>query len=379
LSRLAFSATLVVVSGSEFRARLLHALMGATGISIVGSVALAGCGTTEERCFYWPEKAETVGCGPTDVTCGEVGGSACPGREEAKAQLFTCPESGTVETGPVRKGESCCYDVSVDDNTGAACPIPGRPFRDEATALLALREQRSDWQAPVSCDVRGLSPAQRSELAELWTKAALAEHASVASFQELVLDLLANAAPLELLRAAIAAAGDELEHARLCFSLAGAYGGAPVGPGPLRVPYTKPRTLAEVARRNAGDGCRNETLALLVLDEQRRRATEPAVRAVLDRLIEDELAHAVLSFRIAAWAFKVGGEEARRAAEEELARAPSAAARTDDDEHHLEGHGALSSGAQAKAVELGYREVLRPVLAALRHRSCAAGAPGGVG
>jgi len=64
-----------VVSGSEFRLRLVHALMRATGLSIVGSAALAGCGTTEERCFYWPEKAETVGCGANDVTCDEVGGS----------------------------------------------------------------------------------------------------------------------------------------------------------------------------------------------------------------------------------------------------------------------------------------------------------------
>jgi hypothetical protein len=47
------------------------------------------------------------------------------------------------------------------------------------------------------------------------------------------LELLALGAPAELVEKAHVAALDEIEHARICFALASAYGGERYGPGPL--------------------------------------------------------------------------------------------------------------------------------------------------
>ncbi|MCA9546694.1 MAG: ferritin-like domain-containing protein, partial [Myxococcales bacterium] len=58
-------------------------------------------------------------------------------------------------------------------------------------------------------------PAQRARLADHWTRQALAEHASVASFARFALHLMAVGAPPDLLVATHQAGLDEIEHARL--------------------------------------------------------------------------------------------------------------------------------------------------------------------
>jgi hypothetical protein len=127
----------------------------------------------------------------------------------------------------------------------------------------------------------------------------------VASFARLVLDLLAVGAPAELVAAASRAQAEEIEHARLCFSLASAYAGRPVGPGPLPEAglgdgrrLDRALRLRQLAVDSLRDGCWGEQRSA---DELRARAaveTDPAVRAVLERLAADEQRHADLGWRI---------------------------------------------------------------------------------
>jgi hypothetical protein len=106
------------------------------------------------------------------------------------------------------------------------------------------------------------------------------------------------------------AALDEIRHADACFALAERLGGKRCTPGPF--PFAEPvRTdvsLAELAAAAAREGCLAETLGAHVAEAAARLAPEPAVSAALRAIADEEATHAVLSFRIVAWALQVGGE-----------------------------------------------------------------------
>lgn len=141
-------------------------------------------------------------------------------------------------------GSHLCRSMSVD----------GRPFTIASEARTAMAIGRADWAGETEIVVATLPVVTRERLAAAWTRDALYEHASVASFARFVLQLLAVGAPPALVLAGQAAIGDEVRHAQQCFALASAYAGAPVGPGPLAMDGALPGhvTLAEHARINAG-------------------------------------------------------------------------------------------------------------------------------
>lgn len=169
----------------------------------------------------------------------------------------------------------------------------GRPFRVRGRKLLAERSTDRGWIDPaVVPAVDGLDDETRAALAERFTREALDEHASIPAFAQLSLDLVALGAPPELIARAHRAALEEIEHARLCFSLASAYAGRAIGPGPLGS-----TDAARVLRESIRDGVIGEGLAA----ERARRevATDPAVAAVLARIAREELEHAALGRDVA--------------------------------------------------------------------------------
>src|SRR5690349_6474279 len=78
-----------------------------------------------------------------------------------------------------------------------------------------------------------LTAEQRSAVGEAWIQMGLGEHASIAAFGRLVLDLIAAGAPPELLTGAASALKDEIRHAQLCFGIARQFNGRPASPGRL--------------------------------------------------------------------------------------------------------------------------------------------------
>ena len=142
---------------------------------------------------------------------------------------------------------------------------------------------------------------------------ALLEHASVASFARFSLELLALGAPAELVAAAHRAALDEVRHARSCFALAEAYLGRRLAPGPIDMggAVAVSADLDDVAARVAREGCVGETLSAMLLSEQLRTATEPAVRRVLAMLVRDETRHAELAWRTLSWLTRHGASVPR--------------------------------------------------------------------
>jgi hypothetical protein len=147
-------------------------------------------------------------------------------------------------------------------------------------------------------------PDRRAALARQWTRAALAEHASIASFARFSLQLLAVGAPPDLLSEACAAAADEVRHAEICFALASRYAGRAVGPGPLAIEGSLPAKteLLEMTLSLVGEGCIGETIAAVQAAVDASSTRDPVVQACQREIAQDEQRHATLAWRALAWA-----------------------------------------------------------------------------
>jgi hypothetical protein len=261
---------------------------------------------------------------------------------------------------------ACCYQWHV------LC-VGGRALRGAAGPVTAATTARGDWVAD-DPEVSALPEAEREALAVYWEREAAFEHASVAAFAQASLLLLAVGAPADLVAATHAAAIDEVEHARLTYALASAYGGARRGPGPLAIASavggTGEVSLARLAVDTFVDGCAGEAAAALALREAAAVARDPGVRATLTRIAEDEERHAELAFRTVAWALSAGGPQVARALSQatetlgaELAAdAPPAPAAVEPDRS---AHGALSEAARRVIRRRALAEVVLPCAEAM--------------
>jgi hypothetical protein len=213
-------------------------------------------------------------------------------------------------------GRRVCRYLDHEDYCG-----DGRPLRIAGRARVASAVPRDDWLAPRTAPrVDGLSLSERGELARAWTEAGLREHASVASFTGFLLDLLALGAPASLVAETTSALSDEVHHAQLCFAVASAFAGEPVGPGPLDATGARPgpRTLADAVRAAVREGCVDETVSAIDAAEACALASDPAIRSVLGRIAADEWRHARLAWSFVAWALAEGGPAIRAIVDEEL-------------------------------------------------------------
>jgi hypothetical protein len=207
----------------------------------------------------------------------------------------------------------------------------GRPLRRGARRLVADVAASAPWSARVELrtdDTRFVAlPSReipedlRPVLALAWREAARREHAAVASFAELSVDLIAVGAPPELVAAAHSDALDEVRHAQICFAVARELDGAALGPAPFadaraaaRVAHRdRTAALVELARSAVRDGVVGEGLSARVLAKLAQRCALVGPRAALRQLASDESRHAAHAWRIVAWCLQEGGEPVRRA------------------------------------------------------------------
>ena len=165
----------------------------------------------------------------------------------------------------------------------------GRPFLVHGRERFAETVPDRAWaRMPSGSEVTTSGPVLVAAAAH-WARVGLMEHASIAAFARFTLHLLALGAPPELVHDAQEAIGDETEHARLSFGLASAFGGAPVGPGPLTIDGALDGfDLRDFVATLIREGCIGETLAAIEAREALDHATEPATRAVLETIARDE-------------------------------------------------------------------------------------------
>lgn len=241
----------------------------------------------------------------------------------------------------------------------------GRPLRDADEGLvLAPAWTRADWGGEATGFDR--RPGAR-EAAAAWARDAAAEHASVASFARLSLQLLALGAPADLLARCHRAALDEVEHARLAYGIAARFSGEPVGPGPLAVEAAGLAVdLATLIDETIRDGCVGETAASLEAALAQGSATDSGVAEALDVIARDEASHAELAFAIVRWAVAIGGEAVRARVLDHADRLERERARdAPPDAFDLAAFGRVGARAMEELRVSAAREVAAPCLRAI--------------
>lgn len=315
-----------------------------------------------EECPTVEEMNETVF--PTGPMCG--GGSHLWAQDFIERREDPVWRWGDTGEG-AEDFDACCYDTAHRRTIRGQGCVVGRPVVEEegSLALPAVLRAPSPWLSGPHPLAASLSRGQRAALAEHWLQAARTEHASVASFNHLSLSLLALGAPPQLLRGAQSAAGDELAHAQACFTLASAYAGEPLSPGPLKIGVSPTTDLVQLAVESARDGAINETLAAIQAAAQLRQATDPAVRATLQRIVAEESQHAELAWATLRWCVDQGGQPVLDALAEvfDQMRVPEPTAFP---EVGVPSHGLLSRDQVRAALAEGLERVVRPAWEALR-------------
>jgi len=285
---------------------------------------------------------------------------ACPAASDVDtAQLYLPNQCGddlhisSVDGEGVRKDivaqssetfPSCCYPVTVVDTDSSSQCVVGRPYVEGSS-------QRS---AKIHTSSAGLT---HSDCANAWLRAGALEHASVAAFARLSLQLMACGAPNALLTEVHQAAVEETEHAEACWKMARKLGVDCVVPGPF--PFGEAIELAADLARLAADtvreGCLAETLGAHLARVAADAAPDLETRAVLQKIAADEARHAALSFRIVAWALRAGDAKVREAVMSAFA---GPLPQLDIAELALRAN--IDSSVLARAARAGVDEVIRP-------------------
>lgn len=306
------------------------------GVGPTSAVCMAGCVRDDECgagqvCFCDDPVGRCVQAScATDADCP---GSLCVGTPNRAAcggpdtMAFACADArDECLTGyECTSGNECRVTARPRQcGFGAVC---GRPFLVDGSPRQAGVESRSDWAcAPRAPELNALDSNARGVLAAHWTELGLMEHASVAAFARFVLELMAAGGPSDLVSSAQRALGDEIEHARLCFGLASAYAGKPVGPGVLSAQgVLDAMGFRDSVVRAIHEACVGETLAAVEALEALTGTTDPAVIDVLQRVARDESAHAELGWKFLKWALTGATPELRELTRAELQRAIDAA------------------------------------------------------
>lgn len=170
--------------------------------------------------------------------------------------------------------------------------------------------------------------ARGASVGERLAMQAYYEAASVIAFRRLAKMLAREGAPAALVARARRAAGEEKRHARLFTKLARARGAAVATPSISAAD----ESLFALALENAREGQVRETYGALVAMHQGEHASDPELRRAFASIAGDEIAHAELSWDLAAWfATRLSASE-RAALEEARAEALSSlrAAATND-------------------------------------------------
>jgi len=151
--------------------------------------------------------------------------------------------------------------------------MPGRPFvGSDGRGLLAPQcsgarcdGRASSWSGGMAAQAPYAgNTTSDDDLGAEWTRNALGEHASVASFAAFSIALMSNGAPSDLVEDALDAALDEVRHAKVSFEIASKLVGEEMGPGPLPPSSVEfRRDMAALAVAVASEGCVDETLSAL--------------------------------------------------------------------------------------------------------------------
>lgn len=124
------------------------------------------------------------------------------------------------------------------------------------------------------------------------------ESAAVAAFMQLANELERHGAPRSLVQGAVVAAAEEIEHAKTTHDLAVKAGTTPPSVGFLP---QKERSLLEIAKENAAEGCVRELFGAACAHLQAGQAKNPEIRDAWTKIAQEETRHAEWSLALDGW------------------------------------------------------------------------------
>jgi hypothetical protein len=134
---------------------------------------------------------------------------------------------------------------------------------------------------------------------DLFAAMSLHAAAAVIAYRQLGRELQELGAPRSLLDRVRRAAVDSIRHTRFADGLALRFGSEPERP---MIHAERPRTLPELARDNAVDGCVREAWSAALALWQAEYALAPLVREAMRDFAHDKMRHAQLAWDIHRWA-----------------------------------------------------------------------------
>jgi hypothetical protein len=250
--------------------------------------------------------------------------------------------------------------------------LSGTPLATEHHRLMRRRPIDIPW-ARSTADL--LTPAERQRLGETWTRRAAAEYLAVSTFAVLAIDLVAAAAPADVLSLCLRAGIDEVRHAELCLRMVEIYAGKRVlpPPGMSSLPDDPKRPKLHQALANTMlVSCVSETYATTVLSATRDLTTDPCAQEVLTSIYSDEVMHARLGWSYLRYALDRGGAGAAAAAAAMVPVALRGVATVVERERPsgavtdaVRGHGLMTPAEERQVFSACVREVLVPGFEAL--------------
>ena len=256
--------------------------------------------------------APLVGAGCSDAVCSSPAFTVTS--ELIATDGGACDPSSCYSGSPAcRVLADSCTPLATDAGVVALCHFPATEYLCNRTCTGRRPE------GLVAVDARPGDTALGAHFARM----AHLEAASVDAFHRLADELAAAGAPSLLVDAAVAAARDEVRHARAAGAIAARFGATPA---PVhRAPFA-PRSIEELAIENEVEGRVFETFGAGLAVFQARHAGDPSIRGALGAIARDEQRHAELAWSVAAWARPLLSEDgrvrvdaARRAAVAQLA------------------------------------------------------------
>jgi hypothetical protein len=272
----------------------------------------------------------------------------------------SCPTPYQLHAVRTLSGEPSSSDSTLTSSAGDSCKYhfsetcgEGRPFLVRGEARVA--------------SVAGGRGARTSPIAEAWLEDALMEHASIAAFARLSLQLLALGAPADLVQRAQLASLDELRHSDYCFAMASRHAGVALGPGPIAVQGALDDvSLTSLVESNLVEGCIGEALAAERLRCRAKLCVEPQLKAALLRIADDETRHAELAYGILAWCRSQAPELTRSVVERVLA-APGINLAREVEEPQVEDSAYVAEHGSRQLLRLSDHETWHQVLSPLLH------------
>ena len=205
----------------------------------------------------------------------------------------------------------------VFNDYGVTC-ISGRPLRVDGEQRLA-----AFTVGPRLAPPRHLAPETSRALGASWLEAARAEAASVPAFLALGRDLVRARAPRALMRRAVAAAREEVHHARLCEDLASRSAGVSLATHlpstPVAPAEDRTALFTRLALESWHDGCVGEAVAARRAELAFEGCRDERTRVALGHIARDETRHAELAWSVLAFALNEGGPRVRDAVAAALA------------------------------------------------------------